>query len=389
MENKKVIVGCGTKFHSDYMAYQLNKHQLLDKVVTCHPRSRYLNRVNLEKEKTIFLFPFFGFSHFIQLIVGKSNRVSKFLNYRLPILFDRMLKKRIDNAQISITWAWAGLDTISKIKESGGIAIVEECGSCNSQQNEILAEEYKNLNLYFSSPTPNFIIKRELQETNSADYILCPSKYVADSFINKGIPAKKCKIIPYGVNLNLFHYEKKAKRDFTILFVGTVGVRKGVIYLLKALEILKKNYSINCLIIGGIEEDFRHIYEQYKHLFKHINKVQHHQLISYYNDASVFVFPSLDEGMAYVQLEAMACGLPVICTPNSGGESIIEDGVDGFIIPIRDVEAIVNKVTFLYDNKSIREKMAITASIKASNYSWDNYGRHLAKFINEINGAID
>jgi glycosyltransferase involved in cell wall biosynthesis len=384
MGDKKVIVGCGTKFHSDYMAFQLNKHDLLYKVVTAHPKDRYLNRVNLDKGKVKFLFPFFALSFFIQKITRKPNSVSKFLDYRFPKLFDQLLSKQIKDANISITWAWAGLQTINKIKDSGGIAIVEECGSCNLQQNRILAEEYLSLNLIFKEPTPNYIVNRELNETRAADYILCPSKYVANSFINQGISPEKCIIIPYGVNLNLFHNLKKKHSDFQILFVGTIGVRKGLIYLFKALEILKKNYAISCLLIGGIEEQFQSTFDRYKHLFTHINRVKHEELINYYSCASVFVFPSIDEGMAYVQLEAMACGVPVICTPNSGGDSVIDDNFDGFVVPVRDVNAIVDKVVSLFTNDTLRNLMSLRAEEKARKFTWDAYGKKLSTFINSL-----
>ena len=174
------------------------------------------------------------------------------------------------------------------------------------------------------------------------------------------------------------------KDGFTILFVGTVGVRKGLVYLFKALEELKGKHEVRCILIGGLEEPFRPIYQQYTHLFTHIPHVPHHELPDYYSKASVFVFPSLDEGMALVQLEALACGLPVICTPNSGGDSVVEEGKDGFVVPIRDHETIATKLKVLISDPALLKNMSEKARIKATSFSWDVYGDRFAAFLSTI-----
>jgi glycosyltransferase involved in cell wall biosynthesis len=380
----RVTVSCGTKFHSDYMAFQLEKHGLLESVVTSHPKSRYTNRVKLNSKKIRFLFPIFAISHFLKKILKGTNRISKWLDYKMPILFDVLASKHLNKSDLLISWAWSGLQSIQQIKSQGGIAIVEECGSCNKFQNEILNQEYHNLGLNFIYPTPEQIVERELKEVKLADYILCPSRHVAQSFIQNGIASEKCIIIPYGVNPGIFKPLHLGKKEFTIIFVGTVGVRKGLIYLFKALEILKDKFPVNCILVGKIEDQFLPVFKQYSHLFNHKDQIQHHDLVNYYNKASVFVFPSLDEGMAYVQLEAMACGLPVICTPNSGGDSVVEHGTDGFIVPVRDPDALAEKIEYLYLNKEIQQSMSKAAHSKALSFTWDAYGEKLARFINSI-----
>ena len=384
ISNKKVTVSCGTKFHSDYMGYQLEKHGLLEKVITSHPPSKYFGRVNLSRSKVTFLPPFFAALTMLNRVIDKNARFNKWLGYKLPYWYDRIAAYFLGNSNVLIVWAWAGLNTIKKIKEKGGIAIIEECGSCNKFQNAILTEEYETLGLTFRNKTPEHIVERELEEIRMADYVLCPSRHVAESFVNYGVLPEKCVIIPYGVNLELFKSLPNTSEKFSILFVGTVGVRKGLIYLFKALELLHGKIDVQCTVIGMVEKQFEPVFNQYKHLFTHIPRVPHHDLIKYYNDASVFVFPSLDEGMAYVQLEAMACGLPVISTPNSGGDSVLEDGIDGFIVPIRQAEAIAEKIKYLYNNKDVLNQMSLKAQVKAATFTWDNYGEKLAKLIEKV-----
>ncbi|RYY70633.1 MAG: glycosyltransferase [Chitinophagaceae bacterium] len=381
----KVTISCGTKFHSDHVAYQLSKHGLLEKVLTSHPAKYYLNRVPLTKEKVKFLPPIFLLVYGLRKVLGPSNRITNWLNYRMPLLYDTIAAQAAKGSKVLLTWAWSGLKTIQAVKRGGGITIVEECGSCNRFQNELLAEEYRRLGLSFEGPTPDFIVERQLAEARLADYLLCPSTHVANSFIKYGIPSEKCMVIPYGANTDHFKPHVKEKKKFKVLFVGTIGVRKGLIYLFKALELLRVRYDFECLLIGGLEEQFKPIYDKYSHLFTHLAHVPHKELVNYYNEASVFVFPSLDEGMALVQLEALACGVPVICTTNSGGDAVIEEGKEGFIVQIRDYLMIAEKIELLLNNRELLKQMSENARQKATTFSWDVYGERLTGFISSLN----
>lgn len=380
----RVTVSCGTKFHSDYTSFQLQQHGLLQQVITAHPKRRYLNRVNLIKKSVTFFPPIFALSYILNRIFGSSNKLSKWLDFNLPVLFDWLAAKKLKNANVLLTWAWSGLSSIKQIKKQGGIALVEECGSCNKFQNELLEEEYKNLGLKFETPTPNFIIERQLEEAEIADYLLCPSQHVINSFVTNGIEKEKCILIPYGVNLGIFKPLWLKKEEFTLICVGTIGVRKGYLYLFRALEIISKEIPVKCIIIGRTENQFQPYFDKHKHLFTHYEHIAHHELVKYYNQASLFVFPSLDEGMALVQLEAMACGLPIICTTNSGGDSAVTDWVEGCVVPTRSAEAIAEKVILLYKNPELLKEMSINAHLKAQEFTWDRYGEKLATFIKSL-----
>jgi glycosyltransferase involved in cell wall biosynthesis len=93
--------------------------------------------------------------------------------------------------------------------------------------------------------------------------------------------------------------------------------------------------------------------------------------------------------MAMVQLQAMACGLPLICTPNTGGEDLIEEGKEGFIVPVRDVEAIQEKLLRLYRDPDLRREMGERAKLKVrSGFSWDDYGsRVTGEYLRLLGGA--
>ena len=164
-------------------------------------------------------------------------------------------------------------------------------------------------------------------------------------FFKKGFSEKKIIKIPYGVDLNNFFYQIKLKIILSLIsFVGAISVRKGSIYLLKAFnELNLKNSKL--IFIGDIEKGFKKILNM--HLNKNveiIKSVSQNSLRNFYNQASVFVTCPVEDGFGMVILQAMACGLPVIATNNAGGSEIIDDGIDGYIIPTRDKEKLKEKI---------------------------------------------
>ena len=98
----------------------------------------------------------------------------------------------------------------------------------------------------------------------------------------------------------------------------------------------------------------------------------------YYSISNLFITCSIEEGLSMVQLQAMSCRLPVICTQNSGGNEIIDNGINGFILPIRNVDLLKSKILFLYENKSICSQMGLEAERKVKSYfSWESYGKNV------------
>jgi glycosyltransferase involved in cell wall biosynthesis len=111
-------------------------------------------------------------------------------------------------------------------------------------------------------------------------------------------------------------------------------------------------------------------------------QVPRQEVIRHYEWADVFVFPSICEGSATVTYEALAAGLPVITTPNAG--SVVRDGVEGFIVPIRDAAAIAAKIELLLEDRNLLMNLSQNAMARAQEYSWDRYGERLVSTIQRI-----
>jgi len=104
--------------------------------------------------------------------------------------------------------------------------------------------------------------------------------------------------------------------------------------------------------------------------------------VQLYNRGTVFVFPSVDEGSAKVTYEAMACGLPVIVTPNAG--SLARDGKDGFIVPIRQVEPLMEKILYFYQNRDAAVEMGAEARRYIETYTWEHYEQTLIETYKDL-----
>jgi len=367
----KVTVTCGRKFHSDHLANALLQEDALERVVTANPRSAY-RRYKFPSERIRFLPPVY----LTGWVAGKLpplRRLQQPLDWWATRTFDRMASRNFGQPDAIIAWAWSARRTFEVAKSQGIRCVLEECGSANAYQESLLAEEYDRLGLPRRVTTLREVIDNERRECELADRILCPSEYVARSFSIYGVPRERCIVIPYASNPTLFSGTRaKADGKFRILYVGSVSVRKGIIYLLKALALLPRD-SFECTVIGQIDPDLGPLLQPYAHLFEHVSAVPHDRIAAYYQRASVFVLPTLDEGMAYVIMEALASGVPVITTPHSGAEDMIRDGENGFLVPIRNAEAVAEKISVLQSSPADVLAMSSSARTSAQEWTWANY----------------
>ena len=138
--------------------------------------------------------------------------------------------------------------------------------------------------------------------------------------------------------------------------------------------------------MGNINEDMQTTFQKYKKnnwILK--GTIQQDKLADYYSQGTVLILPSTDEGLALVTLQAMACGLPIICTHNTGVGDIIKNGKEGFIIPARKIDILKRKILFMYNNPNIAKKMGILARKKiVKDCSWDHYGARYLKNIQNL-----
>ena len=161
-----------------------------------------------------------------------------------------------------------------------------------------------------------YFINRTMNGYNKADYIAISSDHVKQSFIDQGFPKNKLLQNPYGVDLSMFHpTELDQQENYDLIMVGGWSYRKGCDLL---IEFCKKYPNYSLLHVGPIVDiTFPEVSNM-----KHVDAVVQSSLINYYKKAKIFVLPSREEGLAMVQLQALACGLSVVCSKHTGGRDL-------------------------------------------------------------------
>jgi len=373
-----VIVSAGGRFHAIKLAEQLQKRGHLKRIITT--KSWYCKGI-IEKGKyrSILL------SELLGLVAGTfSHRAYEVIKNNL---FDTMAKRYIDACDIFHGWMHFSLNSLNVAKQYGAKIIIDRGSSHPVYQKNILTEEYQRFGIRSTSLFSEQLIEKGLVELASADAVVVPSQFVWKSFVEQGfdtgrdVPPGRLYLIPYGVDLQDFRQIPKSDSIFRIVFVGMIGIRKGIFYLLEAVSKLRlKNAEL--LLIGSIEDNIKPLLGKYSDVFIYKGQVPHNELYKIYSSSSVFVLPSIEEGSAMVTYEAMACGLPLIVSENTG--SVVRDGIDGFIVPIRDTEALKEKILFFYENEEKRQAMGANAKEYVQQWTWDRYGEKMVEAYEKI-----
>jgi glycosyltransferase involved in cell wall biosynthesis len=304
------------------------------------------------------------------------------MSFNTELAVARKASRLSREAEVVVASYGTGVEAFAAIKKSGGRAVLHYPAAHNGYQRKLMSEDAL-VSPEFAPALPDFDSQpaayehRLEQECSAADRILVGSSFAKQAFVAQGYDPNKILAISFGVDTSRFTpAAPQPSRDrFQVLFVGHIGQRKGVSYLLQGYELFRKPDSDLHLVgsfVPGAE-----VYDRFRGSFRHTPNVPQTQLADLYRAADVFVLPTLTEGMPLVVLEAMASGLPVIATAH-GSSDIIEDGVDGFIVPIRDPAAIAQKLETLYQDPSLRARIGRKAREKALRFGWDVYAARAA-----------
>lgn len=304
--------------------------------------------------------------------------------------FDWASRKYVNQADIFHHVEGLGLQTAQNIKKHGGLIICDVRSQHICAHEAILQSEYHQLGLHHQSQQGP-LQERLLAEYDLADFVIAPSSYVVETLVENGIPRAKTFMVPYGADLSKYASlqsqtpHKETDRPFRVLFVGQVVPLKGLHYLIEAFVNLRLPRS-ELLIFGRGEQEYQDLLQKMipanQGNIRFLGHVPQIELWQYYQNSDVFVLPSLSEGSALVVYEAMSAGLPIITTSHAG--AVLRDGIDGFIVPIRDVKAIQDQLTFLYEHPQKRRAIGATAREYAGEFTWERYRKRLLEVYRQI-----
>jgi alpha-maltose-1-phosphate synthase len=224
-------------------------------------------------------------------------------------------------------------------------------------------------------------LARKDDELRLATRVIVASMFTKQTLAESPCTAK-IDIVPYGAPPAISGDIAKPSGKLKVLFAGSLGQRKGLSYLLKAIDILKSKLELTLLGrkaaagCGPLESAVR------KHRW--LPSLSHDAVLREMHRHDVLVLPSLFEGFGLVILEAMAQGTPVIATEHTAGPDIIEDGVDGFVVPLRSAEAIAEKLDLLAGDRERLISMKSAAQRKAGSFQWESYRDGLVRVAREV-----
>ena len=363
-----VNVGSLGRFHTFDLARQMYRLGELGSMYTAYPKWK-VDHFPRERVRT---FPWWMMALSTASRIGGTG-LTRWLNWRAIDSFDHWVESQLQPCDVYHCLSACGLRTHRVARQRYGALTVCDRGSSHIvYQDRILQEEHERWGLPYKHIDER-VIAKEQQEYAECDIITVPSTFAYKSFVSEGISEKKLRTIFYGVDLELFRPVKKKDEAFRVIYVGAVSLRKGLLYLLEALEPLLG--EIEVWVIGTVTPEIKPLLSGYEGRVHFTGPIPRSDLYKYYGQGSVFVLPSLEEGLALVQAQAMACGLPVIATKNTGAEDLFTNGIEGFIVPIRNPVAIREKVLDLYKNAELRSEMGKAALRRVQSMGgWNSYG---------------
>jgi len=373
-------------FHHFELARELNRRNHLEKLYSTWPWFR-LKREGLPHGK-VETFPWIHTPDFQLARMGwSSDWIADQLSYANALAFDWWTDRRLLDCDALIAISGAGLQTGRRLQQTGGKFICDRGSSHFRYQERIVSEEYRRWGVQRQVADIRDI-EREEEIYSVADLITVPSSFAARSFLEMGLPHEKIRTIPYGVRLENFHRVGEPPADrFEVLFAGGVRLRKGVPYLLDAFSQLKLPRK-RLRLAGTIHPDIREILGRLPlEDVEFVGSVPQSKLVELMSTSHVMVLPSIEEGLALVQGQALACGCPVIASDRTGGEDLFSDEVEGFIVPPRDVAALTDRMQRLAEDPALRQKMSEAAMRRVSLLGgWKEYGDRWEDLLKDLTG---
>ncbi len=340
----KVNIAVIGRFHAFNLALQLQKHNVLNKLITTYPKF-FTKKFGINNNAVVSELSLELLYRFQQKFISKFPLINNCINFQHFKNKTHAIKssKFLKDCDIFIGFSGSSLEAIIEAKKLGKITILERGSSHYNYQMKILQEEYLKFNIPFLPDYSHW--QRELLEYELTDYISIPSSFVKKTFLDEGISEKKILLNPYGVNLSEFKQIPKNDDIFRIIYAGNLSIIKGSYYLLEAFNELNLPKS-ELWHIGTINKEMLPLLNNYRNnnKIKFLGHKPQKELHKYYSQGSCFAIISVDDGFAMVVSQALSCGLPCVVSENTGASDIIENDYNGYVIPIRNIELLKEKI---------------------------------------------
>lgn len=291
----------------------------------------------------------------------------------------QLLKRGFGSARGLYSVTFGDVEVISAAKQSGLSVAFEQV--IHPGNPAIMAEERSRFPGVEPQECPEndeLYLNTHRRIWSQCDSILAPSDYVRTGI--EGLGGGRCKVhlVPYAVD-DSWMAAKARPEVGRVVFVGSVGLRKGSHYLAQASRLLKqRRVPCEIRVVGPAGDRV-----MANPLFSgptYIGQIPRSEVRQEFLRADLFVLPTLVEGSATVHIEALACGIPVVTTPSCG--TFIRDGVEGFLVPIRDAAALADRIEEVVTNRRLRVEMGVRAKqLALREHTWERYEERLVEVL--------
>lgn len=294
----------------------------------------------------------------------------------------RMLREDFNGANALYCLDPGDVDAIREAKRRGMVVVYEQIIA--PQVGRILRDERARFPGFEPQDSEKLVedgVKADRQIWRLADLVLVPSEFVRQGMLELGASGHNVALVPYGLPESWFAPSDAQPSVGRVLFVGGVSLRKGNQYLAEACRLLEAR---------GVPVEFRVVGPNDQRVTAaepflgptYVGAIPRSAIRAEFLRADVFAFPTLAEGFALAHLEAMACGLPVVTTPNCG--PAVRDGVDGFIVPPRNPSELAERLHRIISDRPLRERMSQRARQRAREFSWQLYQDRLIGALRDL-----
>jgi len=383
----KVTIVVGGRWHAFDLARELHQAGHLHKLITNYPRW-FAKRWEIPPEKVVSLPLTFWLVKLIYKLGGEALMMR--CQWRVHQWFAKRAVKHLEGSELIHGWSQWSEPSLQWARVRGIPTVLERSSAQIEEQSRLLREEHARLGLTWT-PTHPRIEAMELREYELCSAVAVPSLFVERSFLGRGFPAARLYRNALGVDLSRFRPPTTPppppeKVGLKVIYAGSLSVRKGIPDLLEGFR--EANLAqAQLTMVGGPTPELAPLLATQPDNVLALGHRPQAELVQHYGRAHCFVMASIEEGMAMVQMQALACGLPLICTTNTGGEDLLRMQGDspvagpmdiqrfpaGFVVPIDSPAAIswcLEQIPALWDQQ--RQAALQLAEI---NLSWCGYGQ--------------
>lgn len=292
------------------------------------------------------------------------------------LLWDLDARRQLDHPSVLHFVSGIGEHAARRTIDRGGLVVCDARAPHARAHLETTVPSLASRGIAYRLPNEVNLARLE-REYRLADVIVCNSEYTRRSFLQQGFDPDKVVSVLYGCDTSAFRPATKEPDQFTVLFAGRERLRKGFLDLADAARSLPGTAQV--LVTGSPDELSTAAVADVDATVTFLGPVTPDLMPSIYRRSSVFVLPSLSEGFGLVVTEAMAAGLPVIVSDHTGAGEVVTDGVNGFVVPAADPDAIADRLQTLAADPDLRASMGAAARRAAVANDWTVYGHRLVE----------